>query len=261
MSDDELLAAIGRLKVGRVLAGPLAFAAGAFLLVIHSVLLLFGNWRLILVELVPAIWIATVLWDWRYHVLYGHRLAELQGGWTILAAAFVVSATIVSYACNVVFAFVATGQEHTVRDGFRRALRCRRPILSAGLAVGALHAWVAVRGPIRGVGTFALGLGLVALANLYLYSALPAHALGIGRQRANTKELVGKTVALGAVSLAVSTPGITLAFLGRMLLGISALRILGFLVVAVAVLLQIVAASSSRAVSMSTKVVTPGTQE
>jgi hypothetical protein len=257
MSDDELLATIAELKVGHLLAGPLAFAAGAVLLVVHAVLLLFTNWRLIAVELLPAIWLATVLWDWRFHVLYGNELAELHGGWAILAAAFVVFATIVSYACNVVFAYVATGQAHTVRGGLRRTRRHRRLILVAGLAVGAFHAWVSVRGPIRGLGTFAIGLGLVALANLYLYSALPAQALGMDRRRSNPKDLVTKTIALGAVSVVVSTPGITLAVIARLLLGIPVLRIVGFVVLAVAVLLQIAAASSSRAVSLSTNVADP----
>ncbi len=258
MSDDELLDAIAQLKAGRFLAGPLSFAAGAVLLVVHSVLLLFTNWRLLLIELVPAIWIATVLWDWRYHVLYGNDLAELHGGWAILAAALVIAATAMSYWCNVVFGYVATGRERTIRGGFRAAGRHRRLILTAALAVGALHAWVAARGPIRGVGTFAVGLGLVAIANLYLYSALPVQALGLDRQRAAPKDLVTRTVALGALSIVVSTPGITLALVGRMLLGIPTLRILGFVVLATAVLLQVAAASSSRAVSMSTNVVAAG---
>lgn len=254
MSDDELLATIAQLKVGHVLAGPLSFAAGAVLLVIHAVLLLFTNWRLIAVELFPAVWLATVLWDWRYHVLYGNDLAELHGAWVVLAAAFVVVATVVSYGCNVVFAYVATGQELTVRGGLRRATQHRRLILAAGIAVGGFHAWVSVRGPIRGLGTFAIGLGVVALANLYLYSALPAQALGLDRQRANPRDLVTKTVALGAISVVVSTPGIILAFVARVLLGIPVLRILGFVLLAVAVLLQLAAASSSRAVSLSTNV-------
>ena len=223
MSDDELLDAIAQLKAGRFLAGPLSFAAGAVLLVVHSVLLLFTNWRLLLIELVPAIWIATVLWDWRYHVLYGNDLAELHGGWAILAAALVIAATAMSYWCNVVFGYVATGRERTIRGGFRAA-----------------------------------GLGLVAIATLSLSPALPVQALGLDRQRAAPKDLVTRTVALGALSIVVSTPGITLALVGRMLLGIPTLRILGFVVLATAVLLQVAAASSSRAVSMSTNVVAAG---
>lgn len=254
MSDDELLETIAQLKVGHVLAGPLSFAAGAVLLVVHAVLLLVTNWRFIAVALFPAIWLATLLWDWRYHVLYGKELAELHGQWAILVALLVVLATVVSYGSNVVFAYVATGQEHTVRGGLRRAGQHRRLILAAGLAVGALHAWVSVRGSIRGFGTFAIGLGLVAITNLYLYSALPAHALGLDRQRATPSGFVSKSIALGAVGVVVATPGLLLAVVGRMLVDVPLLRIVGFVVLAFAVLLQIAASSSTRAVALSVNV-------
>lgn len=258
MSDDELAAAITQFRVGHVLAGPLAFAVGAVLLVIHSVLLLLTNWRLIALELFPALWLATVLWDWRFHVVYGNDLTTLHGPWAIAIAGLIVLATLVSYWCNITFAYAANGKEPTALAALRRASGHWRLILGAGLAVGVLHAWVSVRGPIRGLSTFALGLGAVAIANLYLYSALPAQAIGLDHRRSTSKDFVTETVTFGALSVIVSTPGIMLTVVARLLLGISFLRILGALVLAVAVVLQIAAASSSRAVSLSAKVTSSG---
>ncbi len=224
MSDDELAAAITQFRVGRVLAGPLAFAVGAVLLVIHSVLLLLTNWRLIALEIFPALWLATVLWDWRFHVVYGNDLAVLQGPWAIAVAGLIVLATLLSYWCNIAFAYAANGEEPTGLAALRRASSHRRLILVAGLAVGMLHAWVSVRGPIRGLSTFALGLGAVAIANLYLYSALPVQAIGLDRHRSTSKDLVTDTITFGALSVIVSTPGVMLAVVARILLGVPVLR-------------------------------------
>lgn len=250
MNDDELLAAIGRVRVGRALHGPLDFLAGAVLLVLHSVLLLVGNWRLLVLELVPAVWIAAVLWDWRFHVVEGNELVEVRGAWAAVIAVGVVLATVVSYWCNVAFVHAALGPRPSLRGALREAGRHRRLILGAGLAVGALHAWVSVRGPVRGLPTVTIGLGLVALLDLYLYSALPGQALGLDRRRASPREYVATTVTSGALSMAISLPGVTLALVAHALLGTSVLRVLGVVVLAVAVLLQVAASSSSRAVSM-----------
>jgi hypothetical protein len=258
MSDDELAAAITQFRVGRVLAGPLAFAVGAVLLVIHSVLLLLTNWRLVALELFPALWLATVLWDWRFHVVYGNDLTALHGPWAIAIAGFVVLATLFSYWCNIAFAYAANGEEPTAIAALRRAGSHWRLVLVAGLAVGVVHAWVSVRGPIRGLTTFALGLGAVAIANLYLYSALPAQAIGLDRRRGTSKDLVTETITFGALSVIVSTPGIVLAVVARVLLLVPLLQILGGFVLAAAVVLQIAAASSSRAVSLSAKVTSGG---
>ena len=249
MNDDELLAAIGRVRVGRALHGPLHFLADAVLLVLHSVLLLVGNWRHLVLELVPAVWIA-VLWDWRFHVVEGNELVEVRGAWAAVIAVGVVLATVVSYWCNVAFVHAALGPRPSLRGALREAGRHRRLILGAGLAVGALHAWVSVRGPVRGLPTVTIGLGLVALLDLYLYSALPGQALGLDRRRASPREYVATTVTSGALSMAISLPGVTLALVAHALLGTSVLRVLGVVVLAVAVLLQVAASSSSRAVSM-----------
>lgn len=254
LSDDELLATIAQLRVGRVLAGPLSFLAGAVLLVLHGIVLLLTNWRLLVLELIPAIWIAAVLWDWRFHVVEGHELTELHGGWAIAIAAFVVLATMASYWCNIAFTYSALDHRMRLQDAARKASGHARLVATAALGVGLLHAWVSVRGPVKGLPTVTVGLGLVALLNLYLYTALPAQALGLRRQRPSPTQYVAKTVTSGAVSMVVSLPGLLLALLAHALLGVTVLRALGVVVLAVAVVLQVAAASSSRAVSMSAQI-------
>jgi hypothetical protein len=257
MSDDELLDAIDRLRVGRLLAGPLAFATGAILLVVHGGVLLLTNWRLVIVELLPAVWLGAVLWDWRSQVLRDHALLD-PGGWAAVAiAAGVVAMTVASYWCNVTFAYLATGREDRIRPASRAVGRHRRLVTGVALAVGLLHAWVAVRAPIRGVPTFAVGLGIVVGLHLYLYSALPAQALGIDRGRRAPREALSRTLTVGALSAVVSAPGILLALLARVLLDVPVLRVLGVLALALAVLVQVAATSSSRALSLATVVAAP----
>lgn len=147
LSDDELLATIARLRVGRVLAGPLSFLAGAVLLVLHGIVLLLTNWRLLVLELLPAVWIAAVLWDWRFHVVEGHELTEVHDGWALAIAAFVVLATMASYWCNVAFTYSALDHRMPLRDALHNATRHVRLVGATALAVGLLHAWVSVRGP------------------------------------------------------------------------------------------------------------------
>lgn len=255
MSEDEFLAAVGRLRIGHVLARPLSWVAGAVLLVVNGVVLLLANWRLLVLELVPAVWIAAILWDWRFHVVEGHDLTELHDGWALAVAAFVVAMTVAAHWSNVAFVEAAVGGHPRLYDALRSVGAHRRLVLGAALAAGLLHAWVSVRGPVRGTATFSIGLGAVALIDLYLYSALPAQALDLGRRRTSARQYLAKTVTSGAVSAAISLPGITLALVAHLLLGIPVLRALGVLVLVIAVVLQVAASSSSRAVSLAAALV------
>ena len=60
-----------RLSRTRRWLAPLAFAVGAFAMLFNGVKLLFTNWRLTLIQVLPAMWIWAAMLDLKAHVLHG----------------------------------------------------------------------------------------------------------------------------------------------------------------------------------------------
>jgi hypothetical protein len=58
---------------------PLAMLVGAFLMLFQRVKLLFTNWRLSLVQILPAMWIWAAMLDLKAHVLHGREFHVLRG--------------------------------------------------------------------------------------------------------------------------------------------------------------------------------------
>jgi len=73
----------------RILA-PVAWAAGTIVLLIRGVKLLFLNWRLTLVELVPAAWVWLVMWDLKQHGLRGPEFRQVTIGGIVLLGAVAI---------------------------------------------------------------------------------------------------------------------------------------------------------------------------
>jgi hypothetical protein len=51
---------------------PLTFAVGAFAMLVDGVRLVFTNWRLTLVQVLPAMWIWAAMYDLKLHVSPWH---------------------------------------------------------------------------------------------------------------------------------------------------------------------------------------------
>jgi hypothetical protein len=252
LSEEDLRRAFES-RSSNVLFRVLLLVSGTLLLIVRGIVLLVANWKLILLELVPAVWLGVVLWDLRRHTIEGDALV-VPSGWAAAGAAAVIAvATTTSYWCNVAFAFAAVGDDGQVGSALRAAGGNRRPILLAALAVSAGHAWVSLRGATIGVGTFSVGIAVVVAVNMYLYTALPARVVGIGRSRASIRERVERSVVAGTISAVAAAPGFLLSRLGQVLLAISVTRPVGMVVLVVAVLLQVAGISSSRAVAMSSE--------
>jgi hypothetical protein len=61
--------AVLRLSGSRRAFAPLVVAVGAFALLFDGLRLLLRNWRLTLVQILPAVWIWLAMLDFRVHVL------------------------------------------------------------------------------------------------------------------------------------------------------------------------------------------------
>ena len=71
-SDDAAVErAVLQLSAQRRWLAPLALVVGAFLMLFQGVKLLVTNWRLTLVQIVPAMWIWIAMLDIKIHTLHG----------------------------------------------------------------------------------------------------------------------------------------------------------------------------------------------
>ena len=61
------------------LLAPLAMVVGAFAMLFQGIKLLFTNWRLTLVQILPAMWIWAAMLDLKVHVLHGKSFHPLYG--------------------------------------------------------------------------------------------------------------------------------------------------------------------------------------
>ena len=71
--------AILRLSRSRRALAPLAFAVGAFVLLFDGLRLLVSNWRLTLVQVLPAMWVWMTMLDHKARVLHGKSFHVLRG--------------------------------------------------------------------------------------------------------------------------------------------------------------------------------------
>jgi hypothetical protein len=68
-----------RLSRSRRAFAPLALVVGGFVMLFGGLKLLFTNWRLTLVQVLPAMWIWLVTYDLKAHVLHGKTFHVLLG--------------------------------------------------------------------------------------------------------------------------------------------------------------------------------------
>src|SRR5437660_7096318 len=71
--------AVLRLSRRRRAFAPLGLAVGGFVLLFDGLRLLASNWRLALVQALPAMWIWLVMYDIKAHVLHGKTLHVIRG--------------------------------------------------------------------------------------------------------------------------------------------------------------------------------------
>src|SRR3954453_24061407 len=76
---------------------PIAWAAGALVLLVRGVKLLLLNWRLLLIELVPAAWVWLVMWELKQHALRGAPFRQITLGGMVLASLGAVVLTVTAF--------------------------------------------------------------------------------------------------------------------------------------------------------------------
>jgi len=248
--DEAVLEQIVALSHRRRLFAPLALTVGAFAMLFEGLRLLFANWRLTLIQVLPAVWIWLALYDLKAKVLHGAQLPQLRGAVLVPLCLAIVAITVASFFLNAVFAFaIARGREPQIRPAFQDA-RERLPAIAAwGAAVGVPLAIATTFGPRWGKPWFALALGIVIGVMMICYVAVPSRLIGI-RTRLSRREKLTKGLLGTALSATVCTPPYLLGRLGILMLGSKALLIPGVVLLVVGFGLQAGATGAVRAIKM-----------
>ena len=89
----------------RKFLAPLALIAGAFVMLFNALRLLVTNWRLLLVEALPALLIWAVTLDLKAHVLHGREFNVIRGPLVVVLFALAVLVAVAAFFLNTAFAF------------------------------------------------------------------------------------------------------------------------------------------------------------
>jgi len=246
--------AILRLSESRRVFAPLAFAVGAFVMLFNGLRLLVTNWRLTLVQILPAMWIWLAMFDLKAHVLHDKSFTVVRGPVLIPAGLLIIAITIASFFLNAAFAFaVSQPGRPEVRPAVAQAREHLRTITAYGVVVGAMLAFSTIIVTRWGKPWFTISLGIVVGVMMVSYVAVPARLIGAKAPKQSKRDKLASTAVGGALSMTVCTPPYILGRLGILALGSSAVLvfILGLFAVSLGVTLQAGATGAVRAIKMS----------
>jgi hypothetical protein len=234
---------------------PLAFVAGAIALTVLGIKPLLVNWRLTLIELVPAAWLWMMMFNLRHHVVDGTQVHALHPLWWILVGAAFVGLAMAAFFCNAIFAVaLGTGDKH-IRPAVRIAWSHWRLLLMWSLIIGVGHAvsviWIARISP----NAYAVAQTIVLAVALVTFISVPASIAGVRRRSATRRDRVAKAAVGSTMSAVVSLPGFILDRVGLILLTVQNWHWLGFVCLSIGVAMQLAATTSTRAVKLSTVLV------
>jgi hypothetical protein len=234
---------------------PLAMLVGAFAMLFQGVKLLFTNWRLTLVQILPAMWIWAAMLDLKAHVFHGRNFHVLRGPLLIPIILAIAAVTAAAFFLNAVFAFaISKPGNPEIRPAIVEARRHKKAVLSWGFAIGIALGFSTMVVQRWGVRWFALSLGIVVGVLMFTYVLIPARLLGVKSNRSRRDKLSAAAIG-GAVGAAVCSPPYVLGRVAIVMLGSHSLRILAVILLAVAVVLQTGATSAVKAIKMSAKLV------
>jgi hypothetical protein len=247
--------AIVRLSRSRRWLAPLALFVGAFAMLFTGVRLLFTNWRLTLIQVLPAMWIWAAMFDLKAHVLHGKSFHVMTGPVVIPLVLAVAVITAASFYLNAVFAYAISGEgPPVIRPAFTRARAHRVMILGSGFVVGSLLGLSVIVVTRWGRPWFTLALSAVIGIMMICYVAVPARLIGMKTTQPRRDKLAAAALG-GIVGAVVCTPPYLLGRLGLVMLGSSALFIPGIIVLAIGLTLQAGATGAVKTVKMSAKLV------
>jgi hypothetical protein len=256
-SDDEAVEkAVLELSRSRRWLAPIGLIVGAFLMLFQGLKLLFTNWRLTLVQIVPAMWIWLAMLDLKVHALRGRSFHVLTGPILIPCVLAVTAFTAASFFLNAVFAFaISVPGKPAIRPAFGEARRHLGVILAWGCSVGLMLSYSALIVARWSHWRFVVAQSVVVGIMMFCYLSVPARLVGLKRTGSRRDKLAATAVG-GAVGAVVCSPPYLLGRFGILMLGWGgALFWVGIILIVIGSALQTGATSAVKAVKMSAKLV------
>jgi hypothetical protein len=259
--DAAIEQAVLRLSRSHRALAPLALAVSAFVLLFDGLRLVVSNWRLMLVQILPAMWIWLAMLDLKAHVLHGRSFHTIRGPILIPIGLVIIALTVASFVLNAVFAYAVTQSRPPAIGPAVAQVRSRlSPIVAAGAIVGAALAFATTVVPRWGHPWFALVLGVVVGVMMLCYVAVPARLIG-GKPAQSRRDKLSTSLVGGALGATVCTPPYALGRVGILMLGSKVLLIPGVILIAVGATLQAGATGAVRAIKMTASLTARGSAE
>jgi hypothetical protein len=254
--DDQVEQAVLSLSQRSRLLAPLALIVGAFAVLFQGIKLLVTNWKLTLIQVLPAMWIWLAMLNLKGHVFRGRQFNIVRGPLLVPLLLSVIAVTAAAFYLNAVFGFAIaqSGKKPEIKPAFAEARAHIGTILAWGFVVGlalGISGLVVTR---WGLGWFVLSFGIVTGVMMFSYVALPSRLLGLQPGMSRRDKLASSAIG-GAVGVLVCSPPYWLGRLAIIMLGSAVLRIPAIIILAIAVVLQTGATSAVKAVKMSAKIV------
>jgi hypothetical protein len=251
MADEMVL----RLSRSHRLLAPLAFAVGGFAMLFNGLKLLFTNWRLTLVQILPAMWIWVAMFDLKAHALHGKSFNVLRGPVLIPIVLVIAAITAASSFLNAVFGFaIVVPGAPKVRPALAKARSHLAVILGSGVVVGVLLGLSTMVVTRWGHPWFGISLSAVIGVMMVCYVAVPSRLIGVKPSSSRRDKLAASAVG-GALGAVVCTPPYLVARVGILMLGSSALFIPGLVVLAFGATIQAAATGAVKTVKMTAKLI------
>jgi hypothetical protein len=246
-------AAVLALSRSRRIFAPLVFAIGAFVMLFQGVKLLFSNWRLTLIQVLPAMWIWLALLDLKAHTFKGEEFHAWHGTVELLLIVAIALVTAASFYLNAVFAFaISQPGSPKIRPAFALARRHLGVVLAVGLTVGVALGVSAIVVPRWGRPWFALSMGIVVGVMMLTYVTVPARIVGVKPVGSRRDKLAAAAIG-GTLGALVCAPAYVIGRIGILLLGSHFLFALGVVLLVVGFTLEAGATGAVKAIKMSAK--------
>jgi hypothetical protein len=229
---------------------------GALAMLFDGLRLLLTNWRLTLVQILPAMWIWAAMLDLKLHLLHGASFRLVRGPVLIPLMLGVVAITAASFFLNAVFAFAITRPgPPQIHPAFAKARSHIRVVLCWGTAVGVLLGFSTVVVVRWGLWWFTLSLSIVLGIMMISYVTVPSRLIGVKPTHSRRDKFTAAAVG-GALGAVVCTPPYLLGRVGILMLGSHTLFLLGIILLAVGGALEAGTEGAVKAVKVSAKLVT-----
>jgi hypothetical protein len=247
-------AAVVELSRTRRIFAPLVFVIGAFVMLFQGLQLLFMNWQLTLVQVLPAMWIWAALLDLKAHAFKGGQFRSWYGWTPLLLVAAVTLVTIAAYYLNALFAFaISQPGKPQVRPAAGLVRRHIPVVVAVGATIGLALGVSVIIVPRWGHPWFALSLGLVIAVMMLTYVTVPARLVGIKPTGSRRDKLAASAIG-GTLGAIVCTPPYVIGRIGILLLGSSGIVFaIGVVLLALGLTLQAGATGAVKAIKMSAK--------